>query len=187
MSAVLTVTSNPTRTSPVKRGKWVLENIFNSPPPPPDPNAGVLPDDDGKPLTGTFRQRMEQHRANPNCATCHQKMDPLGFGLDNFDGIGAWRDRDGDQKIDASGVLPDGRSFAGPAQLKTILLKDMDLFRRCLAEKMLTYALGRGIEPTDRQALDAICKQTVERQDRFSALVFSIVESDAFRRRVAKK
>jgi mono/diheme cytochrome c family protein len=186
-ASVLTVTSNPTRTSPVKRGKWILENLFNDPPPPPDPNAGMLPDDSGKPLSGTLRQRMEQHRANPNCATCHVKMDQLGFGLENFDPIGKWRTKDGSHSIDSAGVLPDKRSFSGPGELKKILLADAEPFRRCLTEKMLTYALGRGLTPSDRSAVHAISKAVEIEENRFSALVLGIVESDAFRRRVQKK
>src|SRR5262249_55589344 len=142
-ASVLTLTSNPTRTSPVKRGKSILENILGTPPPAPPPEVPELDNSKEAVLKGSLKQRMEQHRANPACATCHQKMDPLGFGLENFDAVGAWRTRDGNFDIDPSGVLPDGRSFSGPAELKKILLAQKDQFARCLVEKMLTYGLGR--------------------------------------------
>ena len=115
---MLTVTSNPTRTSPVKRGKWVLENILGTPPPDPPPNVPMLQDDAKAVAAGTLRQRMEQHRKDPNCAVCHKEMDALGFALENFDAIGAWRTKDGDFPIDAAAQLPDGRSFDGPRELK---------------------------------------------------------------------
>src|SRR5205085_10522554 len=113
-ASVLTLTSNPTRTSPVKRGKWVLDQILNTPPPPPPPDVPPL-EEDGHELKGSLRKVMEQHRENALCASCHQKLDPLGFAFENYDAIGAWRDQDGPHPIDASGVLPDGQTFAGPA------------------------------------------------------------------------
>jgi hypothetical protein len=182
---VLTVTSNPTRTSPVKRGKWVLENLLGAPPPPPPPGVGELKDDKpGAELTGTLRQRLEQHRANPSCAACHQRMDPLGFGLENFDAVGAWRSRDGKDEVDASGVLPNGQSFNGPSELKGVLLKRKDQFARCLADKLLTYALGRGTERTDRCAVEAIARELSARDYRFSALVLAVVRSEPFLKRM---
>jgi hypothetical protein len=185
-ASVLTVTSNPTRTSPVKRGKWVLEQIFNAPPPPPPPDVPELADDSGKPLTGTLRERMQQHRANQSCAACHQRMDPIGFGLENFDGIGAFRERDGEQPIDPSGELPDGSKFSGPAELKQIFRAKAPEFRRALAAKMLTYALGRGLEPYDRPALETIAQALEADGDRFSRLVVAVAQSQPFRmRRVA--
>jgi hypothetical protein len=132
-ASILTVTSNPTRTSPVKRGKWILEQILGSPPPPPPPDVPELKDDAGVVLSGTLRQRMEQHRANASCASCHGRMDPLGFGLENYDAIGAWRDKDGGFPIDASGVLPSGQTFSGPRALKAILKTREKEFARCLA------------------------------------------------------
>jgi mono/diheme cytochrome c family protein len=184
-ASVLAVTSNPTRTSPVKRGKWVLENLLGTPPPPPPGNVDLLKDDKpGAELTGTLRQRMEQHRANPNCANCHQSMDPLGFGLENFDAIGAWRTLDGKEPVDAAGVLPGGQSFNGPAQLKTVLLGRKEQFARCLTEKVLTYALGRGIERSDHCAVDAIANELAAGEYRFSALVLSVVHSEPFRKRL---
>ena len=180
-ASVLAVTSNPTRTSPVKRGKWILENILGTPPPPPAPDVPELPPT-GE-LKGTLRQQMEQHRANPSCAVCHAKLDPLGFGLENFDAIGAWRDTDNKQKIDASGVLPGGATFDGPAELRKVLLGKADQFRACLAEKLLTYALGRGLEYYDKCALDEIVARLKSGDDKFSALVLAIAESDAFQKR----
>jgi hypothetical protein len=184
-ASVLTVTSNPTRTSPVKRGKWVYENILGLTAPPPAPDVPELPPV-GQ-LKGTLRQQMEQHRANPSCATCHAKLDPLGFGLENFDGVGAWRDEDNNQPVDASGVLPDGNKFDGPAELRKVLLGKADQFRRCLAEKLLTYALGRGLEYYDKCALDEITAKLKSGNDRFSALVLAIAESDAFRKRKGQR
>jgi len=185
MASTLTVTSNPTRTSPVKRGKWILENILGTPPPPPAPDAPELPPV-GQ-LKGTLRQQMEQHRQNPSCAVCHAKLDPLGFGLENFDAIGAWRTQDNKQPIDASGVLPGGEQFNGPAQLRQVLLSKADQFRRCFVEKLLTYALGRGLEYYDKCAVDEIVAATKANQDRFSAVVLGIVKSDPFQKRKGKR
>jgi mono/diheme cytochrome c family protein len=187
-ASVLTVTSNPTRTSPVKRGKYILENILGTPPPPPPPEVAELKDDKpGAVLTGTLRQRMEQHRADPNCAVCHQKMDPLGFGFENFDAVGRWRELDGKEKVDASGVLPGGQEFDGPGELRVILLGRKDVFVRCLADKMLTYALGRGTERSDRCYIEDIAKAMKRDDYRFSALVIEIVKSEPFQMRRARK
>ncbi|MBI4601365.1 MAG: DUF1592 domain-containing protein [Planctomycetes bacterium] len=180
-ASVLTVTSNPTRTSPVKRGKWVLEQILGTPPPPPPPDVPELKES-GE-LRGTLRQQLEQHRADPSCATCHERMDPLGFGLENYDAVGAWRDADGDQPVDPSGVLPDGRRFDGPLGLKRLLVEDAAAFARCLAEKMLTFALGRGLEYADRAAVDEIVRRVKENGFRFSSVVDAIVESEPFQKR----
>jgi hypothetical protein len=185
MASTLTVTSNPTRTSPVKRGKWILENILGTPPPPPAPDVPELPPT-GQ-LKGTLRQQMEQHRANPTCAVCHAKLDPLGFGLENFDGIGGWRTVDNKQPIDSSGVLPDGAKFSGPGELKRVLLGKADLFRNCFAEKLLTFALGRGVEYYDRCALDEIVKVGKGDGDRFTAYVLAVVKSDPFQKRKGKR
>jgi hypothetical protein len=185
MASTLTVTSNPTRTSPVKRGKWVLENILGTPPPPPAPDVPELPPT-GQ-LKGTLREQMEQHRANPSCATCHARLDPLGFGLENFDGIGGWRMEDNKKPIDPSGVLPGGEKFAGPAELRKVLLGKADLFRRCLAEKLLTFGLGRGLEYYDKCALDEIVAASRANNDTFSALVLAIVKSDPFQKRKGKR
>jgi hypothetical protein len=182
-SSILAVTSNPTRTSPVKRGKWILENLFAAPPPPPPPNVPELAEAKDQPLKGTLRQRMEQHRVKPACASCHQLMDPLGFGLENYDAVGAWRTKDGEEEVDASGELPDGKTFRGPAELKVIMLARQDEFRRCLAEKMLTYALGRGLEYYDACLVKQIADELARHDNRFSILITQIVQAPAFRSR----
>ncbi len=184
-ASVLTVTSNPTRTSPVKRGKWVLENLFGTPPPPPPPDVPELKEEAA--LTGSLRERMEQHRSNPACAVCHSRMDPLGFGLENYDGIGGWRTKDGQFDIDPSGKLPGGESFAGPRELKSILLARQDDFIRCLSEKMLTYGLGRGVEYSDRCTVEDIVRAVKENDFKFSSLILAIVDSDAFQKRRGKR
>jgi hypothetical protein len=185
-ASILTVTSNPTRTSPVKRGKWILENILNTPPPPPPPEVPELEENQAE-LKGSLRQRMEQHREKPICASCHQRMDPLGFAFENFDAIGGWRDRDGKFSIDPTGTLPNGQTFNGPMELRRILktTKQVD-FRRCLTEKMLTYALGRGLEFYDRCAVDDISAAVAKNDHRFSSLVIAIVKSDPFQLRKGK-
>ncbi|MCC9604400.1 DUF1592 domain-containing protein [Blastopirellula sp. JC732] len=181
-ASILTVTSNPTRTSPVKRGKWVLENVLGTPP--PDPPADVPTLEGQKELKGTLRERMAQHMANPSCASCHARMDPIGFALENFDAVGAFRDKDEGQKIDASGELPGGIKFDGAKGLRQLILTEhRDEFVRTFSEKMLTYALGRGVEYYDMCAVDAI-QDELERNDyRFSALVKAIVHSDPFQKR----
>ena len=153
--AILTLSSYATRTSPVIRGKWVLENLLGTPPPPPPPDVPPL-EEKNLGTAASLRERLEQHRANPACAVCHKQMDPIGFGLENYDASGAWRDHDGNFPIDSSGMLPEGTSFKGSKELKQILRGRSDLFARNLTEKMLTYALGRGLEPYDRPAVDAI-------------------------------
>jgi hypothetical protein len=182
-ASILAITSNPTRTSPVKRGKWILENILGTPPPPPPPSVPELKEGKEVELSGTLRQRMEQHRADPNCATCHQRMDPLGFGFENFDAIGAWRNKEGTHDIDASGVLPGGLKFNGPAELRAILKKREWQFSRCLTEKMLTYALGRGMERYDKCTIEDIARNLPKGEYKFSCLVLEIVKSDAFQKR----
>ena len=183
-ASVLTVTSNPTRTSPVKRGKWVLENLLASPPPPPPPN---VPELEKTALKGTLRQQMEQHRANPSCANCHAKMDAIGFGLENFDAVGGYRTTDGKDTIDATGVLPGDQKFDGPAELRKILLSQGDKFRRCMAEKVLTFALGRGLEYYDKCCLDDLVTKLKAGEDKFSALVMAVVQSEPFQQRNAKR
>ena len=185
--SILTVTSNPTRTSPVKRGRWILENLLGEPPPPPPPDVPELIDE-GKELTGTLREQMEQHRANPNCAVCHVKMDALGFALENFDAIGAWRLFDGKHPVDASGELPGGGHFKGPAELAAYLRANMQgEFVHCLAEKMLTYALGRGLEFYDQCAVDKIEEELSKNEFRFSSLILGVVRSDPFQKQGAKR
>ncbi|SIN98922.1 Planctomycete cytochrome C [Singulisphaera sp. GP187] len=182
-ASILTLTSNPTRTSPVKRGKWVLDQLLNLPPPPPPPDVPEFPE--AKRLTGSLRKVMEMHREQPICASCHKRMDPIGFAFENYDATGAWRDKDGAFLIDPSGELPGGQSFQGPAELKTILRGKKELFSRCLAEKMLTYALGRGLEYYDKCAVDKILEALNQNGDRFSVLMAEVVKSEPFQMRTA--
>ncbi|MBY0526349.1 MAG: DUF1592 domain-containing protein [Gemmataceae bacterium] len=182
-ASVLTVTSNPTRTSPVKRGRWVLEQVLGTPPPPPPPDVPELVENEKTLASGSLRQRMEQHRANPNCANCHARMDPIGFAFENYNAIGAFRDKDGSFAIDSSGTLPDGKSFKGPSELKAILKDKRELFSRCLAEKMLIYAVGRGVEYYDKPTIDRISAALAKNDYRFSTLVSEIAKSDPFRLR----
>jgi hypothetical protein len=161
----------------------VLEQFFNSPPPPPPPGAGILKND-GKVITSaSLRERLEQHRQDPTCASCHVRMDPLGFALENYDGIGAWRTKDGSFKIDATGKLPDGATFDGPAELKKLLVSRKKQFVQCLTEKMLTYALGRGLESYDQCAVEEIAAKVEKENYRFSSLVMGIAESGPFQMR----
>ncbi|MDA1014605.1 MAG: DUF1592 domain-containing protein [Planctomycetota bacterium] len=182
-ASVLTVTSNPTRTSPVKRGRWVLEQILGAPPPPPPADVPELSEEKQVVSTASLRQRMEAHRRNPACANCHAKMDPIGFALENFNAVGAFRTTDGDFDVDATGEFSDGTKFSGPAELKTIVMQRKEEFTRCLIEKMLTYALGRGIEFYDRPTVEKIVQSLPAQQYKFSALVAQIVKCDAFRQR----
>lgn len=182
-ASVLTLSSNATRTAPVKRGKFVLEQLLNATQPPPPPNIDIPEIEDQKHLKGTLRQQMEQHRANPTCASCHQRMDPIGFAFENFDAVGVWRDKDSGGVIDPSGVLPDGRQFNGPEGLRKILHEDKDVFVRCVVEKMFTYALGRGLEPYDRRAVNRCMEALAKNNDRFSTLLLEIVQSDPFQKR----
>ena len=181
-ASVLTVSSYSTRTSPVLRGKWLLENLLNAPPPPP-PAAVPALDDTKVGQSASLRQQMEEHRKNPVCASCHSRMDPLGFGLENFNAIGAWRTQDGKFEVDASGSLPGGRSFQGPAELKALLKENQDAYVRGLTEKLLTYALGRGLERYDRPVVTAIAAKLPARNYRFSELVIEIVNSLPFQMR----
>jgi hypothetical protein len=186
-ASVLTVTSNPTRTSPVKRGKWVLEQLFGDPPPPAPPNVPSLDDRERKELTGTFREKLEQHRADPKCANCHAKMDTFGFALENFDGIGQWRDRDETgAPVNAMAELGTGRKLDGVAGLRTLLHDRKDAFTRCLSEKLLIYALGRGLDYYDEPTLDRIQAALARNDYRFSTLVAEIAKSDPFRMRRGK-
>ena len=186
-ASVLTVTSNPTRTSPVKRGRWVLEQVLGSPPPPPPPDVPEL-EEDHEAITGTtLRERLEQHREDPACANCHAKMDPIGFALENYNAIGAFRTKEGELEIDTTAELPDGTSFDGIADLKQILKDRKQQFVRCLTEKMLTYALGRGLEYYDRPTVDRIVTQLEFEGYRSSVLITEIVKSDPFRLRRGTK
>ncbi|HXX93816.1 MAG TPA: DUF1592 domain-containing protein, partial [Planctomycetota bacterium] len=185
-ASVLTVTSNPTRTSPVKRGRWVLEQILGTPPPPPPPNVPELSEAPQAVQSGSLRQRMEQHRANPNCANCHKNMDSIGFALENYNAVGAWRTKDGNFDIDPEGVFADGTSFKGFPELRTILLAKKEKFARCLVEKLMIFGLGRGIEPYDERPIDRIESALARDGFRFSTLVAEIVKSDPFRLRRGK-
>jgi hypothetical protein len=183
--SILTVTSYATRTSPTLRGKWLLENILGAPPPPPPPDVPSLKDrgEDGKILS--VRQQMEQHRASPVCSSCHSRMDPLGFALDNYDGIGRWRTASGatNTPIDSSGVLPDGTKFQGPAELKKILLSRREQFVTTFTERLLTYALGRGVEYYDQPAVRKIVRGAAPGDYRWSSLISGIVQSTPFQMR----
>jgi hypothetical protein len=182
--SILTISSYSTRTSPVLRGKWIMENLLNAPPPPPPPAVPSL-DDSKVGESASLRQQMEQHRKNPACASCHSRMDPLGFGLENFDAVGGWRTMDGKFPIDATGTLPSGKTFTGPAELKASLRESRDAFVKGLTDKLLTYALGRGLERADRPVVGAIAGRLPASNYRFSALVMNIVESLPFQQRRA--
>ena len=181
-ASVLTVSSYPSRTSPVLRGKYLLENILGAPPPPPPADVPAL-DEAAVGASKSIRQSMEQHRANPVCASCHSRMDVLGFGLENYNAIGQWRTQDGKFPVDASGTFPNGRAFATPAEMKALLAANLPEFTRCLTEKMLTYALGRGVEKYDRLAVRQIVQQTAADGYRFQTLISSIVHSVPFQMR----
>jgi len=182
--SILTVTSYPNRTSVVQRGKWILENLLGTPPPPPLPGVSQLQpqNHDGKLLT--IRQQMEQHRTDPVCAACHVRMDPLGFALENYDGVGKWRVKEVGAVIDASGKLPDGTQFSGPAGLKQALLTGhRDEYLQTVAEKLLMYALGRGLEYYDKPAVRAIVRESARDDYRMSSLITAIVTSTPFQMR----
>ena len=183
--SILTVTSYPNRTSVVQRGKWVLENMLGTPPPAPPPNVPAL-DPHGKDGKMSMRQAMEMHRANPVCASCHSKMDPIGFALENYDGIGQWRNDDDGAAIDPSGTLPDGSSFSGAAGLRQALLTALkDEFISTFTEKLLTYALGRGVEPYDRPAMRSIIREAATKNSTIPAFIGAIVRSPQFQMRIS--
>jgi hypothetical protein len=169
----------------VIRGKWILDNIWNEPPPPPPPDIPALEESAGAGV-GTMRQQLEAHRANPACAACHQRMDPLGFGLENYDAIGRWRDKDGDAAIDASGELPGGISFETPAELRAIIAENKEGFTRALAEKMLTYATGRGMEIGDRPAVRRVADRVKANDYKLRELILAVVDSETFRMRSSR-
>jgi hypothetical protein len=187
--SILMVTSYSNRTSPTIRGKWLLENLLGTPPPPPPPNVPSLMDRgaDGKILS--MREQMEQHRANPACAVCHKNMDPLGFAMENFDAIGKWRTTSGatNTPVDASGVLPDGTKFDGPAELRKVLLSKPEQFANTVTSKLLTYALGRGVDYYDAPAVRRILRDAASSEFRWSSLIVGIVKSDPFQMRRARQ
>jgi mono/diheme cytochrome c family protein len=180
--SILMVTSHPDRTSPVLRGKWVLDNLLGTPPPPPPPNVPLLPEGAAA-RARTMREQMEAHRASPPCAGCHKLMDPIGFALENFDAVGAWRTRDAGAHIDSSGELTDGTRVDGAIALRNALLKRSGMFVDTFAGKMLTFAIGRGLDYRDEPAVRAIVRQAGATNNRFSALVIAIVESAPFQMR----
>lgn len=184
-ASMLTATSYSTRTSPVLRGRWILENLLHAPPPPPPPAVPPLEEATGD-GSKSLRMQMEEHRANPACASCHARMDPLGFGLENFDAIGKWRNQDGAVAIDASGTLPGNREFKGPIGLKQQLLADRDAYTRGLTEKMLTYALGRGLARSDKPVVNRIATRVAQRGYQFHTLIEEIVFSLPFQMRQAR-
>ncbi|MEZ5400042.1 MAG: DUF1592 domain-containing protein [Bryobacteraceae bacterium] len=181
-SSVMSITSHPNRTSPVLRGIWVLDNFLATPPPPPPADVPAL-SEEGVGKSVSLRKQMEKHRADPNCAVCHAKLDPMGFGLENYDPIGRWRTHDGEVAVDAGGELPGGRRFTSPAELKQILLQDKNAFTRSLTEKLMTFALGRGLESPDKPLVREIVGRVAGGDYRFSVLVREIVNSPAFRMR----
>ena len=181
-ASVLTVSSYPTRTSVVLRGKYLLDNVLNAPPPPPPADVPAL-DETKIGVAASHRAQLEQHRENSLCASCHNKMDPLGFALENYDAIGRWRTQDGPFPVDSTGTFPGGKTFSGPTELKTLLRGRMPQFTKSLAERMLTYALGRGIEPYDRLVVKDLVRQTAADEYRIQALVQGIVMSVPFQQR----
>lgn len=182
-ASVLTVTSQPLRTSPVVRGAWVLDRLFGAPSPPPPPNAGSLPADDQQDDGLTLRQRLEQHRADPSCASCHARIDPLGFALENYDGVGRWRDEDHIGPIDASAVLPSGRAIDGIVDLKDALLEEPEKIARGTTEALLVYALGRPLEPADEAVVSEIVEELREAGWSTRTLVHRITTSYPFQHR----
>jgi mono/diheme cytochrome c family protein len=180
--SVLTVSSYATRTSPVLRGKWILDNLLNAPPPSPPADVPNL-DEKQIGTAASMREQLTAHRRDPTCAVCHKRMDPLGFGLENFDAVGKWRTRDGNFPIDAHGTLPDGNEFDGPLELRGILAGQREAFARCLTSKLLTYALGRGLEKYDSLTVRRIAGRLPQSDYRFSALVLEIVNSAPFQYR----
>ncbi len=182
-ASILTLTSNPNRTSPVKRGKWIMENILGKDPPPAPPGVPGLEETQKAKPNASLREQLVQHRADPGCAACHRTMDEIGFGLENFDAVGRWRDTDNGRPIDAGGELEAGLAFSGPVELVTILKTRSTDFARVFSERMLTYALGRGLEYYDRCAVDEILKRMQQNDYRFSELILAVVESEPFLKR----
>jgi uncharacterized protein DUF1588/uncharacterized protein DUF1585/uncharacterized protein DUF1592 len=181
-ASVLTVSSYPTRTSVVLRGKFLLETVLNAPPPAPPADVPPLDEKDIG-VAVSHRERLDAHRADPLCASCHNKMDPLGFGLENYDAVGRWRTKDGAFSIEPTGTFPGGKEFSGPVELKAQLRGHMPQFTRSLAERMLTYALGRGIEPYDRLVVKEVVARTAAAEYRIQPLVRAIVDSVPFQQR----
>jgi hypothetical protein len=183
-ASILTVTSYPNRTSPVLRGKWILQNLLGSPPPPPPPNVPLLKDDapGSKPLT--MREKMEQHRANSPCSNCHKLFDPLGFAMENFDATGAWRSREGTTPVDASSVLADGAKVNGVIGLRATLLQHPEIFVGTLIENLLTYATGRGLDYYDMPTVRSIARESAKDNYKFSSIILGVVNSVPFQMRM---
>src|SRR5690606_23460692 len=179
--SILTVTSYPNRTSPVLRGKWVMENVLGTPPPAPPPNVPALDENEPGAVARSVRERLEEHRANPACASCHDVLDPLGLALENFDAIGRWRTVEPGGAVDASGQLADGTVVNGPIELREALAARPEQFVGVVVEKLLTYALGRGLTPTDMPTVRKIVRDAAEHDYRFSAIVLGIANSTPFR------
>jgi hypothetical protein len=182
-AGVLAVTSYPTRTSPTIRGKWLLENILAAPVPPPPPNTNTNLDETAIGKSTTVREMLEQHRANPVCASCHARMDPIGFSLENFDAVGQWRTMDGDAPINATGVLLDGTQVDGPAALRRALIAQQEQFVKTVTGKLLTYAIGREMVHADAPAIRAIVQAAASDDYRWSSTILAIVKSPPFQMR----
>jgi hypothetical protein len=182
--SILTITSTASRTSPVIRGSWILENLLSAPVPAPPPGVETNLDGDGtQVITTSVRQRLEAHRQDPNCASCHNVIDPVGFALENFSAIGAWRERDGESAVDASGILADGTKVDGPEDLTAALTANPELYVTNVVEKLMTYGLGRAVEYHDMPAVRTIVRQAQRDDLKFSALILGVVQSVPFRHR----
>jgi hypothetical protein len=179
-ASILTVTSYANRTSPVLRGKYLLDVILGAPPPPPPPNVPPLKETGEGGQPASVRARMEEHRSNPVCAACHKQMDPLGFALENFDAIGKYRTMDGDSPIDASGAFVDGSKFSNPAEFRQALLAHKDEFIRNFTEKLMTYGLGRAVGYSDMRAIRAVVRNASASDYRWVSLILGVVASEPF-------
>ncbi len=184
--SILAPTSYATRTSVVLRGKYVLQNLLNTPPPAPPPNVPALKTESGSGQALSMREAMLQHRANPACAGCHAKMDPIGFALENFDATGRWRDEDGGKPIDVASSLPDGTRLDGVDGVRQLVLRDPALFVEAMTSKLLMYAVGRNVQYYDGPAIRAIARESQQRNYTFASLVEGVVESDQFQMRVKR-
>jgi hypothetical protein len=185
-ASILTVTSQPNRTSPVLRGKWVLENVLGTPAPSPPPNVPALEENEAGKTAKSVRERLEAHRTNPVCASCHDVMDPIGLGLENFDAVGQWRTREAGGEVDASGRMANGTAIDGPVSLRAAVTADPEQFIRVFTAKLLTYALGRGLDDYDMPAVRKIVRNAAADEYRFSAIASGIVESVPFRMRAVQ-
>jgi hypothetical protein len=183
--SILTVTSYPNRTSPVLRGKWVLENILGTPPPAPPQDVPDIEENQPGEEARSLRARLEAHRRNPACASCHRVMDPLGFALENFDGLGQWREKEPGGAIDPTGQLADGTPIDGPVALREAVLERPEMFVRTLTEKLMTYALGRGLDLDDKPLVRKVARDAAARDYRWSAIVIGIVRSAPFQMKKA--